>query len=83
MHSEKKITWAILVGLFIFFTILHFMLVSPLKSLPSPLYGGDYYYQLGATNHVKYGGNPLSSPNIKGALPVYFVLYSGMAGYIA
>lgn len=62
---------------------MHYLVVSPLKTLPSPIYGGDYYYQLGQTNHVKYGGNPLESATINGALPGYFALYSGITGGIA
>jgi len=83
MHSEKKLTYGILAGLLVFFLVMHFMISNPLHSLPSPIYGGDLYYQLGATNHVKYGGNPLSSPNTLGSLPVYMVTYSTAAGIIA
>ncbi len=83
MYSEKKISIIIVVCLIVFVSIIHYSIVDPLKSLPSPLYGGDYYYQLGATNHVKYGGSPLDSPNIQGALPVYFVLYPAITGNIA
>lgn len=70
----------ILLGLLLVF---HYFVVSPLKTLPSPLYGGDYYYQLGQTNHVKYGGAPWNSATLPGALPGYFVLYSGIAGSMA
>jgi len=59
------------------------LMLSGLLSLPSPIYGGDYYYQLGQTNHVKYGGNPVESATIPGSLPGYFVLYSAIAGKIA
>lgn len=83
MEQKQKIFYLSLAGTIIFILILHFLIVSPLKSLPSPLYGGDYYYQLGQTNHVKYGGNPLQSGNINGDLPGYFVLYSAATGTIA
>lgn len=83
MYSEKKIGHIILVVLILIFSATQYFIVSPLQSLPSPIYGGDYYYQLSGTNHVKYGGNPLVSPNVNGALPVYFVLYSTITGYIA
>ena len=62
---------------------MHYVISSPLESLPSPIYGGDYYYQLGQTNHVKYGGSPLDSATINGALPGYFVLHSALSGGIA
>ena len=75
--------YAYLIILVVCFVILNYKLVSPLQSLPSPMYGGDYYYQLGSTNHVKYGGNPLDSPNIDGTLPIYFIIYSFITGNIA
>lgn len=59
------------------------MIVKEYKALPSPIYGGDLYFQLGATNHVKYGGNPLESSSINGQLPAYFVTYSFLSGNIA
>jgi len=83
MHSQKKITWAVLSLLIIFFLAMNYLLLKPLVSLPSPLYGGDYYHQLGSTNHVKYGGNPLVSPNVVGSLPIYFVVYPAITGSIA
>ena len=50
--------------------------VNQLKSLPSPIHGGDYYYQLGGIVHIMKGGNPLEHTSlIKGItfgyLPVY------------
>ena len=35
------------VGALGFLAALNYFYLSPLESLPSPLYGGDYYYQLG------------------------------------
>mgnify|MGYP000477532617 CR=1 FL=1 len=46
-----------------------------LKSLPSELYGGDFYYQLGSIHHICRGGNVLESSSIKGGLPGYLPLY--------
>ena len=66
-----------------FLAFLNYLYLSPLESLPSPIYGGDYYYQLGQTNHFKFGGNPFESATILGALPGYFVLYTLGAGLIA
>lgn len=83
MHSQKKITWAVLSLLIIFFLAMNYLILKPLVSLPSPLYGGDYYHQLGSTNHVKYGGNPLVSPNVVDSLPIYFVVYPAITGSIA
>jgi len=66
-----------------FLAFLNYLYLSPLESLPSPIYGGDYYYQLGQTNHFKFGGNPFESATILGALPGYFILYTIGAGLIA
>jgi hypothetical protein len=73
----------IIVLVILFFLASHYILVKDYTALPSPIYGGDYYFQLGATNHVKYGGNPLDSSNINGSLPAYFVTYSFLSGNIA
>ena len=71
------------VGALGFLAALNYFYLSPLESLPSPLYGGDYYYQLGQTSHFKFGGSPFDSATILGALPGYFVLYTLGAGLIA
>ena len=53
--------WAILIAVVGLVLLTHYHIVSPLRQLPSPIYGGDYYYQLGQTNHVASGGSPLHS----------------------
>jgi MFS family permease len=73
----------ILITLIFILLIVHYLLVSPLISLPSPVYGGDYYYQLGQTQHVKYGGSAFESATINSALPGYFIFYSLIAGNFA
>jgi len=45
------------------------------KQLPSPLFGGDYYFQLGHVHHLFDSGPFLSSSNIIGSLPGYLPLY--------
>ncbi len=64
------------------FVVLH-GLIAGFKSLPSPIYGGDYYYQLGSVNHIRSQGNPLKSSSMlngmPGYLPVYGVLCAGFA----
>ncbi len=42
--------------------------------LPSPLFGGDMYYQLGAVYHVAYG-DWFGGTNIHEHMPVYLPLY--------
>ncbi len=61
----------------------NYFVTNPMRSLPTMLYGGDYYYQLGQTYHVASGGNALESATLRGALPGYFVLYSALVGYPA
>ncbi len=73
----------VLVFLIFFFITLNYFVYSPLKQLPSPIYGGDYYYQLGCTNHVRYGGNPFENCNLISDNPGYFPLYSILSGYVA
>jgi len=68
--------------LFIFFVYLisalvyQFLVLKSYKSLPSPLYGGDYYYQMGAIIHIRDGGNPFESSSLRGGICGYLPLYS-------
>lgn len=73
----------VLIIVIVFFLILHHILVSPLIALPSPVHGGDLYFQLGQTEHVRSGGSPFHSSTVNDALPGYFVLYSAITGNIA
>lgn len=85
-NIKKKIKspfFILLVLLILFSILINYIYIKDFISLPSPIYGGDYYYQLGAVNHVKYGGNTLSSTNTFGELPVYLPLYSFMVGNFA
>jgi len=51
------------------------------NSLPSPIYGGDYYYQMGSIIHVIEGGNPLESSSIQNTIPGYLPLYSYLCAH--
>ncbi len=62
---------------------VNFLQVGPLKSLPSPIFGGDYYYQLGTVNNFKYGGDPLRNSNLPTANPGYLPLFAIIAGLLA
>ena len=75
--------WAALIIAIAVALFANYRLVAPLKQLPSPIYGGDYYFQLGQTIHVAQGGNPLGSANIEGTLPAYLLTYSYLAGSLA
>jgi hypothetical protein len=82
-EKGRLANYAILLAVIFFLLFINYLFIKPLISLPAPLYGGDYYFQLSQTNHVKYGGSPLESSNIVGALPSYFVVYSAFTGWIA
>lgn len=76
----KKRTWQdwSLLGIIAFLLVINFLLTSPLKQLPSPIYGGDYYHQLGSTFHIASSINPLhwfESANVVGALPMQLPIY--------
>jgi len=62
----------------IFYLILNHSLLGQLKTLPSPVYGGDLYFQHGSIIHIMEGGSPLHAPNILGSQPAYFISYSAL-----
>ncbi|MBI4895132.1 MAG: hypothetical protein HY831_01435 [Candidatus Aenigmarchaeota archaeon] len=66
----------VLVLIIAFYLFQQSYLISQLNQLPSPLYGGDYYFQLGSVTHIMEGGNPLVAPNIPNSEPGYFIVYS-------
>jgi len=57
--------------------------VGRFRSLPSPLYGGDLYYQQGVVEHILAGGNPLASSSIRGGVPGYLPLYPTLVAAFA
>ncbi len=78
METSYKKNWAlyllilyILIGL-----IIQYNGISQFKSLPSPIYGGDYYYQMGVIFHIREGGNPLVSSSMLGGMPGYLPVYA-------
>src|SRR3989344_5257220 len=74
----KKIGWQdyLLIALIIFYIYSQISLISQYNALPSPILGGDYYYQLGHVNHIAEGGGLLKGSNIFGNLPGYLPFYS-------
>ena len=60
----------LIIGIFLQYNIL-----SNLKSLPSPLYGGDYYYHLGMMYHLLGGGNIFENSQLLGEIPWAPFLY--------
>ncbi len=81
----KKLVWqdyALLV-LFLVYVIFQINLVSQFQQMPSPLYGGDYYHQMGAVNHVIYGGAPFKSFTNELTTPNYSPIYGFLVGNMA
>lgn len=80
IHKIKNLAWQdwALLGIIAFLLIINFLLTSPLKQIPSPIYGGDYYNQLGSTFHISASINPIhwfESANVVGALPMQLPVY--------
>ena len=50
-------------------------LIRDLRTLPSPIFGGDYSYQMGCIESIRASGNPMASCSVSGALPGYLPLY--------
>jgi hypothetical protein len=50
-------------------------LVRDLRTLPSPIFGGDYSYQMGCIESIRASGDPMASCSVSGALPGYLPLY--------
>ncbi|MFH1649585.1 MAG: hypothetical protein ABIA93_03480 [Candidatus Woesearchaeota archaeon] len=70
-----KLDYIVLAFLCVLFLTTNLLVQVPLKALPSPIYGGDYYFQAGCINHIRYGGSPVENCNLIGGEPVYFPLY--------
>ncbi|MBI4918739.1 hypothetical protein HY837_02325 [archaeon] len=65
------------------FLINLYFLVNEFKQLPSPIYGGDYYHQLGQVQHIKDGGKWFAGYNILENLPGYLPLFPVYVAFIA
>ncbi len=73
--SKLKLPYLMLIFYIILGLFLQFFEVSGFKALPSSLYGGDYYYQMGSVSHILSGGNPFESSSMVGGIPGYLPLY--------
>jgi hypothetical protein len=69
------------------FSFLNFDLLSQFKQLPSPIYGGDYYYHLGMMNHLDRGGSIFANSQLLNETPwapffyqMMVVLFSKFSG---
>ncbi|MFH0869970.1 MAG: hypothetical protein V1866_02850 [archaeon] len=74
---------ALFIVLLFIYASLTIGLISQLKQMPSPLFGGDYYHSLAHIEHFKSGGSAFVNPALLGGLPSYFPTYTLAAGGIA
>jgi len=74
----KSLKWQdyAFIALLAIYLVLQINLLSSFKQLPSPIYGGDYYFSLGSVQHMMSGGNPFVSSNVLGSEPAYLPLYT-------
>lgn len=81
----KKLTWQdyLLILILVIFSVTLSNLYSEFKQMPSPIYGGDLYHQLGAIHHVNDGGDAFKSYTTDGELPSYFPMYTFVVGNFA
>ena len=75
--AERIFTvWRILVLVYaLAFSLILSDAVSEFISLPSPPYGGDYYFQMGCFYHIMEGGDPLDSSSMIDEVPGYMPVY--------
>jgi hypothetical protein len=71
---EKKL-FALVIAVYLAASIF---LISALKQVPGPLYGGDLYYQLGSIYHVANNAPSMwfKSSNVNGSLPNNMPIYA-------
>ena len=80
MEWKEKLPILIVVFAGLLYGFLDWGVVSQLEQLPSPLYGGDYYYQLGQITRM-YETGPvewLGSSNGIGERPGYLPVYGAL-----
>jgi hypothetical protein len=74
---------ALAVALAIVVAACQLWMAHDLVTLPSPLYGGDYVYQMGCIRSIAASGNPMASCSTCGALPGYLPLYGTVVALVA
>ena len=81
----KKYTADIVVLLILVFVLVavSYTTLNTMVSLPSPIYGGDLYYQMGCINNIRYGGNPLDNCNLISGSSAYLPIYPTIISFFA
>ncbi|MBN1376966.1 hypothetical protein JW949_01385 [Candidatus Woesearchaeota archaeon] len=65
------------------FLVFYLNFISGFNQLPSPLYGGDYYFHYGVVQHIYNGNAPWTNPQILGEYNHYGWLYHSLVAYTA
>ncbi|MFC1727912.1 hypothetical protein ACFLZ7_00420 [Nanoarchaeota archaeon] len=82
--GQDKKFYLVFIAVILISVIFHVKLLSDFNQLPSPIYGGDYYHQMGAIEHVKQGGNAFTSfATFNDEVPSYFPLYALIVGNLS
>jgi len=64
-----KISLILFFSIIFVFVFLNYDLISKLKQLPSPIYGGDLYYHLGMMYHILDGGSIFENSQLLNETP--------------
>lgn len=84
-RMTSRLSWedALLVIMVLALILVNLSRISPLQQLPSPIYGGDYYYHLGYMNHLREGGSIFENSQLKGESPWAPFLYQGAVALLS
>ncbi len=75
--------WLPLAALLAVAALVQILAIQGLAGLPSPLFGGDLYYQMGCVRSIQASGNPMASCSTSGALPGYLPLYGSLVALLS
>ena len=81
----KKLQWQdfILIGIVLLFLFGQWYVTHDFQQLPSNLFGGDYYYQMGCIESIRSGGGMFGGCSILNSEPGYFPLYGNLVALFA
>lgn len=80
---KEKIPTILLMVLIAYVAYINIAYMEPLISMPSPIYGGDLYYQMGDIHHFMQGGGFMESSSLYNALPTYLPGYAYPVSMVA
>jgi hypothetical protein len=75
--------WALGILLLLAVGIARAWLVAGLDRLPSPLFGGDYSYEMGCVRSILAARDPMASCSSCGGLPHYLPLYGTLLAIVS